>query len=275
MVAAPPIIATARTTFVVTDTSGNVDPTETAEAEPTDTAVAASGKPFWQNTGAVAATFSLAGLAVLGVIFAGATYAIRRRSQARQEAEEYFDKYPEPNATDDNVSVQDITSPAPAGAYPDRQVHYGDDNINSDPYSHQYAHQYDNGQYAQQPQTSGEQYAQQQQSYGEQYPQGYTSGEQQTAQNYGTNYQSTGNTTYAEGSTGNYQHDTSAAYATNAGQASTSYGQAITTPGQTVYPAASNGRGLAASPFAGSALRNAPGRDSYQQSIDSFYGGAR
>ncbi len=113
--------------------------TLTIGATPT---VGAASSGFFQNKAAVGATFSIIGIVGgLAAIMAVLTIMKRRRRAAREarEDEEYFDKYqsmdfgePIPHSPRDfgtgsgEASVMDTgMNAAPADAYPDRAIHYG------------------------------------------------------------------------------------------------------------------------------------------------------
>jgi hypothetical protein len=191
---------------------------------------------FWANKGAVAATFTIISLVTFGIFFAAITTVIRRRNLKKRSLDEYFEKYNENSARGgdfaDDVSTDLPISPAGADAYPDRQIHYGHD-----------ADTYPNDDYSQGHDT---------------YSQGH---HQQDVTNvyapddYSANYPP--GVAYSTSQEEQYQY--------HSGQ-----GQHAQT--ESPFPK-EDGTGLAPPvAFRDPIGREQGGRDSYQTSIDSFYG---
>lgn len=92
-----------------------------------------SASSFFQNTGAVAGTFTAVGLVViviLGLLFRSLSQ--RKRKLQDNMDDVYFEKYGEHEGHEDpefgnngGDSAMDMTQPAEASAYPDRDVHFG------------------------------------------------------------------------------------------------------------------------------------------------------
>ncbi|KAH9002464.1 hypothetical protein EDB86DRAFT_2900179 [Lactarius hatsudake] len=89
----------------------------------------AASKGFFENKAAVGVTFSIVGIicglaAVMGIIT-----VIRRYRRAHYRDDDFYEKYPRPAELGQGPlgeSATDLTTgPAPADAYPDRAIHYG------------------------------------------------------------------------------------------------------------------------------------------------------
>ena len=126
--------------------SGTVptEPGSTVSVGPTSS-VGATG--FFGNKGAVGVTFSIVGILGGLAVIMGVLTLLRRRRRARRgryaiEDEEFFEKYPNPDFNEPvphlppgfgsgsaAASITDVNmNAAPADAYPDRAIHYGQSN---------------------------------------------------------------------------------------------------------------------------------------------------
>ncbi|TBU23499.1 hypothetical protein BD311DRAFT_673826 [Dichomitus squalens] len=148
-------VAAATTHALPTDTS-LTSFTWSTSASPTATDAALSGtsassKGFFDNKGAVAGTFSVVGVVVVGGIIAAIIYAKRRAARLQDEEDmTYFEKYEAPNnssmasfndgahgsepemsyaghggARDMDVNAEPLATHAAVDAYPDRATHFG------------------------------------------------------------------------------------------------------------------------------------------------------
>lgn len=92
---------------------------------------------FFDNKGAVAGTFSVVGVVVVGAIIVAILYAKRRAARLQDEEDmTYFEKYNAGNDNmndgvgemsfgNDNPNEAQMTTHAAQDAYPDRSMHYG------------------------------------------------------------------------------------------------------------------------------------------------------
>jgi hypothetical protein len=94
---------------------------------------------FWANKGAVAGTFTLVTLILIGIfVVVGANLMKRRRPRRRRRhhrrhVEDIYEKHPTPgpnsgvvNAVEDpEPGMTDLTAQVPMSAYPSHEVHYG------------------------------------------------------------------------------------------------------------------------------------------------------
>ncbi|TBU49033.1 hypothetical protein BD309DRAFT_986841 [Dichomitus squalens] len=148
-------VAAATTHALPTDTS-LTSFTWSTSASPTATDAALSGtsassKGFFDNKGAVAGTFSVVGVVVVGGIIAAIIYAKRRAARLQDEEDmTYFEKYEAPNnssmasfndgahgsepemsyaghggAREMDVNAEPLATHAAVDAYPDRATHFG------------------------------------------------------------------------------------------------------------------------------------------------------
>ncbi|EJF62827.1 hypothetical protein DICSQDRAFT_168502 [Dichomitus squalens LYAD-421 SS1] len=148
-------VAAATTHALPTDTSPTSF-TWSTSASPTATDAALSGtsassKGFFDNKGAVAGTFSVVGVVVVGGIIAAIIYAKRRAARLQDEEDmTYFEKYEAPNnssmasfndgahgsepemsyaghggAREMDVNTEPLATHAAVDAYPDRATHFG------------------------------------------------------------------------------------------------------------------------------------------------------
>ncbi|KAH9850013.1 hypothetical protein C2E23DRAFT_887728 [Lenzites betulinus] len=130
--------ATTRHSSSGTDTTtyGWLSPSASATGAVADN-VSASHNGFFDNTGAVAGTFSVVGVVVLGGIIVAVLYAKRRAARLQDEEDmTYFEKYNTGNGDshdipgdlsfgNDNPSDAEMMTHAAPDAYPDRSMHYG------------------------------------------------------------------------------------------------------------------------------------------------------
>jgi len=267
------------TTFVVPTT------TFTADADPTDTSTAvpasAAGNGFWNNKGAVGATFSIVGLVGLGILVAGGTMVMRRRNRGAIDGDDFLDKYPNSNhgndILDDTVSTHNVITPAAPDAYLDRTLHYGGDSINSNASGSYSSQQNANGN-AQQPSSyqynqmhqdanSSSQYSSNQ--YNQMHQDANSNPQQYNSSQYNQMHQGDPNSIQQPqveqvqmqhmGQGNVFEHPPGLAYVPEQVQ----YNNQVAGSNQQYAPPA--------------AFRDQAGRGSYQPSIDSFYGayGAR
>jgi hypothetical protein len=194
-------------------------------------------RSFWANKAAVAATFIIVSIIAIVFVFTTTTFALRRRKQRLAENDILTEKYPE-SAAHDDLSTHDVILPASGDAYPDRQVHYGTDNDKLYPVTA-----------PNQQRTYGDQQLQQVSYPAVNYSMGYPPG-----------------TAYAPDIPTKYETQASYYY-----QSASRSAQSPTPP--KLPPIQQQGTS-----FPPSAYRDFGGRrESWQQSIDSFYGasGAR
>jgi hypothetical protein len=194
---------------------------------------------FWANKGAVAATFVIISIVGLVVIFSATTFALRRRKRRLAEGDLLTEKYLESVAHDD-MSTHSVILPAAGDAYPDRQIHYGTD---MDKYGTDMDKLY--------PVAASNA-----------YPQPTTQRDQQysySTQNYSVGYPP--GTAYAQSPDIPAQYETQASYYYQGASRST---QSPTPPQLPAIPR----QDTSLAPVAYRGGR----RESWQQSIDSFYG---
>jgi hypothetical protein len=175
---------------------------------------------------------------------------MRRRSNKYKD-EEFFEKYPDSShAPEDAISVHDVTTQAAVDAYPDRSIHYGSDPNHADSYS---SHQH----YAADTHAQAAQYISPDQYAGQPHAYSPTHGE----------FLYTSGTAYAQSPAAQPPTDTQAAYGFN--PVTRVAAEPSSAAAYQLPAVASQQQGSSAPPVT---YRDPTARQSYQQSIDSFYG---
>jgi hypothetical protein len=118
--------------------SGNFPDSTSDPSLASQTAVRSSSNNFWANKGAVAGTFTVVSIIIFSIFVAAGAILFKKRKNWQSEDDAYFEKYaPQDNATiagaptidgtieDPESNMTEAMAPAPADAYPDRQIHYG------------------------------------------------------------------------------------------------------------------------------------------------------
>ncbi|KAK7054234.1 hypothetical protein R3P38DRAFT_2856025 [Favolaschia claudopus] len=278
-------------------TNSNPDPTDTGdEPEPSDVTnsnVNAASSGFWGNKGKVGATFTIVALVIVGIL-ASLVIVMRRRNAAHNSARDtFFDTKtpadrverqpsPEPSMTSLRDEPMDAHStPMPNYGLADQYLVDTNDYVMGYPPGAAYApaeHQQQQQYYADNT-AAAYQHQEQQQYYSDaQQQQQYYADPQQQHQQYFVDQPSSdanGGAYYADSNAyENYNHHYSTGSGGGSGSGSpNAYGvtSANQRPSLSPHPYSHPSHASGVPP---SAFSNAIGRDSYQPSIDSFYGAA-